>query len=400
MMFFATIAKNLEPLLADELTQMGMKNVKQAAGGAHFEGDLEAGYRACLWSRLANAILMPIHKCDAPTPEALYKGVSRVSWERHMSVHNTLAVDFTTSGSQITHTHYGALKVKDAIVDQFRAAHDMRPSVDTHNPDLRINVHVRRDTATISIDLSGASLHRRGWRTGSVKAPLKENVAAAILWRAGWQDMLKEGRPFMDPMCGSGTFAIEAWMMAADIAPGLFHSQDFGLLGWRKHDQELWHGLLQEARERREAGLAGDLPEIIGYDKDHSAINIARQNAQSCGATNYIRFAQREVREVAPDEHSSPGLICVNPPYGERLEDEPGALRAHERLGATFIESFHGWQAWVLTGNKTLGFAIPVRARKRYTVYNGPLECMLLHFDVVEDRFFLPKAAALAGEEE
>lgn len=389
MKFFATIAKNLEPLLVEELISLGASNVKQAAGGAHFEGTLRDGYKACLWSRLANAILMPLHTCEAPTPEALYDGVREVRWHKHMSVDGTLAVDFTSSGSQITHTHYGALKVKDAIVDQFRDKYKRRPSVDTSNPDMRVNVHVRKDVATISLDLSGASLHRRGWRLEQGTAPLKENVAAAILWRAGWPEMAEQGAPFIDPMCGSGTFPIEAWMMAAGIAPGLFRREKFGLQTWRRHDEEVWQEILEEAKRLHEEGLQRDLPDIIGYDKDHNIIRSARTNAHACGAKHHIRLSQREVREVRAGD--TPGLICVNPPYGERLEDEPGAMLAHERLGETLIESFFDWRVYLLTGSKELGFAIPLRAIKRYTVYNGPLECSLLHFEVKGDRIFLPK---------
>jgi len=389
MKFFATIAKNLEPLLVEELVSLGQSNVKQAAGGAHFEGTLRDAYKVCLWSRLANAVLMPLHTCDAPTPEALYDGVRKVRWQKHMSVDGTLAVDFTSSGSQITHTHYGALKVKDAIVDQFRDKYGRRPSVDTRSPDLRINVHVRRDVATISVDLSGASLHRRGWRLEQGKAPLKENVAAAILWRAGWPEMAEQGAPFIDPMCGSGTFPIEAWLMAANIAPGLFRKDGFGFQTWRQHDEDMWQELLEEARRIQDDALQRDYPHIIGYDKDHHVIRQARANAHACGVQKFVRLSQREVREVRSGD--TPGLMCVNPPYGERLEDEPGAMLAHERLGDTLIESFFDWHVYLLTGSKELGFAIPLRARKRYTVYNGPLECSLLHFEVLADRIYIPK---------
>lgn len=386
MRFFATITKNLEPLLVEELEALGMRGVKQTGSGAYFEGELEDAYRVCLWSRLANAVLMPLATFEAPTPEALYAGARRIHWDEHMSVDGTLAVDFTSSSSQITHTHYGALRVKDAVVDQFRDAFGARPSVDLEDPDLRINVHVRRDQATVSVDLSGARLHRRGWRVDRGEAPLKENLAAAILWRAGWPEIAARGGSLLDPMCGSGTFPIEGWMMAADIAPGLDRPAGFGFESWPGHDARAWQALLEEARERREAGLARDLPTIVGYDKDHEIVRVARKNAKACGGAPYIRLQQREIREVRPP--GEPGLVVVNPPYGERLDDREYALQVHRRLGDTLIEHFFGWKLSLLTADRELGFALPLRATKRYTVYNGPLECVLLHFDVEYDRIY------------
>lgn len=388
--FFATIAKNLEPLLADELETLGMSEVTPSASGAYFEGTIEDAYRVILWSRLANSVLMPLGESfDAKDDKELYRGVRRIRWRDHMDVTQTLAVDFTSAGSNLDHTHYGALRVKDAIVDQFRDEVGSRPSVDTNRPDLRVNVHVRRDEATVSIDLSGVKLHRRGWRVRDVTAPLKENLAAAILWRAGWPEMAAQGKPLLDPMCGSGSFPIEAWMMAADIAPGLERTERMGFECWKQHDPEIWRGLVEEALERRAAGLERDLPTIVGYDKDRDAIDAARQNLGELDGASHVRILPREIREIHPvgDE---PGLLVVNPPYGERLEDVPEAMQIHEWLGEVMVDRFVGWRASVLTGSKELGFAIPIRARKVYSVYNGPLQCVLLHFDITPERFFLP----------
>ncbi|MFA7557248.1 MAG: THUMP domain-containing protein, partial [Hydrogenophaga sp.] len=236
---FATTPRGMEPLLANELRTLGGRKIAQARGGVRFTGRLEEAYRACLWSRIAGRILMPVARFPAPDEDALYTGVNAFPWEEHLDPQGTLAVDFTSTRSAITHTHYGALKVKDAVVDRFRARVGVRPSVDTRRPHLRINVHVANDEAVVSIDLSGDSLHRRGYREEGVAAPLKENLAAAILLRADWPALANLGAPLLDPLCGSGTLPIEAALMAGDVAPGLTRTY-FGFHHWRGHEAKLW----------------------------------------------------------------------------------------------------------------------------------------------------------------
>jgi 23S rRNA (guanine2445-N2)-methyltransferase / 23S rRNA (guanine2069-N7)-methyltransferase len=333
-----------------------------------------------MWSRIANRVLLPLKRFPAPTPEALYAGVRTIRWSDHLAVDGTLAVDFTTSQSAITHTHFGALKVKDAIVDQFRERTGRRPSVDVRRPSIRVNVHVRRDAATASLDLSGDSLHRRGYRERHTLAPLKENLAAAVLLRAGWPAIAAAGGALIDPMCGSGTLPIEAALIAGDIAPGLLRAS-FGFLGWKGHDAAAWTAILEDARRRRDTGRKG-IPPIVGYDRERGAVSVALANVERAGLRSVVHIERRELQDCTPvrGRTGAPGLVVVNPPYGERL-GEVGALRPlYGSLGTLLTERFTGWSACVLAGNRELGKCLGLRARRRYTVFNGSIECQLLTF--------------------
>jgi 23S rRNA (guanine2445-N2)-methyltransferase / 23S rRNA (guanine2069-N7)-methyltransferase len=384
--FFATAPLGIELLLAQELRELGIPEVAEARAGVSFSGGLSAAYTACLWSRLANRVLMPIAQFPAATGEELYGGVRLVDWGLHMEPESTLAVDFAASRSAITHTLFGAQKVKDAIVDHFRNESGTRPSVDLARPDLRVNVYLDRDQATLSIDLSGDSLHKRGYRLEGGKAPLKENLAAAILLRAGWPAVAAAGGQLIDPMCGSGTLPIEAALMAADFAPGLLRSW-FGFLGWRGHDANLWLERLAEADRRSEVGLKR-LPLIVGYDVDRRAVHTALGNVDRAGLRGLVHIERKSVEEVRPRQES--GLLVVNPPYGERLGDEQTLVPLYMALGETMREHFKGWRASVFTGNPELAFKVGIRASKQYALYNGALECKLFNFEVADGRFFTP----------
>ncbi len=380
--FFATCPKGIEPLLADELRALAAEGVRETRAGVTFEGTLATAYRACLWSRLANRVLLPLKSFPAASPEALYEGVQTIAWKEHLAPEGTLAVDFTTSQSAITHSHYGALKVKDAIVDQLRDEFGARPSVDTAQPDIRVNVYLLRDEATISLDLSGESLHRRGYRAQTVEAPLKENLAAAILMRAHWPGIAKEGGALVDLMCGSGTLLIEGALIAADAAPGLAR-QYFGFLNWKQHDAAMWLELIAEAHNRREAGLK-KLPPIHGYDHDPLAIRSARDNLKRAGLGNLVAVERRELSACAP-EAAPTGLVVANPPYGERLGAASDMPALYAELGAQLKKCFPGWHATVFTGNPELGKVMGLRATKMHTLYNGAIECKLLHFEITPE---------------
>ncbi len=254
MNLFATHPLGFSDLIEQELLGCGGEVTTRTTAGIGFTGNLECAYRMCLWSRIANRILLQIDTFDAPEPDALYYGIQRIDWQMHLHPTGSIAVDFVTARSQINHSLYGAQRVKDAIVDQLRDATGARPNVDLEAPDVRINVFLDRDRASVAIDLSGESLHRRGYRQAQGPAPLKENLAAGLLLRAGWPQIARDGGALLDPMCGSGTFAIEALMMAADIAPNLGRSA-FGFERWKQHDASVWEPLLTEARARRERGL-------------------------------------------------------------------------------------------------------------------------------------------------
>jgi 23S rRNA (guanine2445-N2)-methyltransferase / 23S rRNA (guanine2069-N7)-methyltransferase len=378
--FFATTAKALEPLLARELESLGIFGVKPGRAGVYFEGTLETAYRACLWSRIANRILLPIKKFAAPDEAKLYAGVKSIRWSEHLRPEGTLAVEFAASrqaNSQVTHTHYGALKVKDAIVDQFRSTKGTRPSVDVERPEVRVHVYLHQGEATISIDLSGDSLHKRGYRTEGAEAPMKENLAAAILMEARWAEASQAGEAFLDPMCGSGTLPLEAARIALDIAPGLDRNY-FGFLKWLNHDAAAWKRLLEEAQDREEAGAERQLGPIHGYDQDARAVRSAIENLENAGLRGRVHFEKRTLentQSIAPK-----GVLVVNPPYGERLGEVEELKPLYKQIGDTFKQKFPGWTGYVFTGSPDLAKVIGLQASRRIPMFNGPIECRLLEF--------------------
>jgi len=384
---FATSPLGLELLLADELRGLGLAEVVAARAGAAFQGDLLSAYRACLWSRLANRVLLRLARFPASTPEELYTGVRCIDWSEHMRADASLAVDFSASRSKITHTQFGAQKVKDAIVDQLREAFGVRPTVRLERPDLRINVYLDKDSAALSLDLSGESLHKRGYRLEGGGAPLKENLAAAILLRAGWPEIAKAGGGLIDPMCGSGTLPIEAAWMAGDVAPGLLR-EHFGFLGWKKHDSEAWRRLVEEAKARREAGLKSLNVTIAGYDIDRRAVHAALGNIERAGLRGIVHTERKAVTEIRPAGPA--GLVVANPPYGERLGDVKTLGALYCELGQTLKTHFLGWKASVFTGNPDLAFKLGIRASRFYKLYNGAIECKLFNFVIDPARFFVP----------
>ncbi len=394
---FATAPKGIPPLLVEELERLGAEHVKENPAGASFTGDLKTAYRMCLWSRLANRVLMPIAQVQAGDPDDLYRNIKSIPWEDHLDSSGTLAVTFNAARSRITHTHYGALKVKDAVVDRFTETYGMRPSVALKNPDIRIYVYLLRNEAFVSLDLSGESLHLRGYRTAGFKAPLKENLAAAILIRSGWPDIASSGGGLIDPMCGSGTLPIEAALMAAGIAPGRLRRY-FGFLKWKGHREEIWKKLVLDAEERASAGME-KLPPIFGYDSDKEAIRAALANLDRAGMKGLVHFERRELADMKPHPATGdrPGLVMVNPPYGERLGDRKRIGELYESLGRQLKDRFRGWKASVLIGKTDPGKRIGIRAGKINTFYNGAIECRLLSFDVEPGRFLVPKQTPPQG---
>ncbi|KRE97801.1 50S rRNA methyltransferase [Frateuria sp. Soil773] len=379
--FFATCPKGMEYLLRDELAALGASDVREALAGVHFAGTLETAYRACLWSRLASRILLPLAEFDAASDDALYAGVQAIDWSRHLAAHATLAVDAGTAQSKLTHSQFAAQRVKDAVVDQFRQRDGSRPGVDTEEPDVRINLRLRRDRATLSLDLAGLPLHRRGWREVQGEAPLKENLAAAMLLRAHWPETYAAGGALLDPMCGSGTLLIEGALMAADVAPGLRRDY-FGFLGWQQHDIALWRGLLDEARQRAEAGLRTLRSCFFGSDADPRMVQTAKRNAQEAGIAGFLTLEKRDMAHAEPPPGVGHGLVITNPPYGERLGERAGMPQLYRALGDTLRQRFAGWNAAVLAGDAELGRAMGLHARKRYALYNGALETVLLTFEL------------------
>ncbi|MEE9322689.1 MAG: bifunctional 23S rRNA (guanine(2069)-N(7))-methyltransferase RlmK/23S rRNA (guanine(2445)-N(2))-methyltransferase RlmL [Granulosicoccus sp.] len=370
---YATCAAGLETLLASELVALGIPEVQTAGSGVRFGGGVAMGYRACLWSRVANRVLLPLGTGEAATPEALYDRVQEIDWSSHLDVDGTLAVDFFTAKSQITHSQYGALKAKDAVVDQFRTAFDRRPNVDREQPDIRINIYLFRDRARIALDLSGSSLHRRAYRENSGPAPLKENLAAALLLAANWPERVAAGEAFADPLCGSGTLLIEAAMIACQRAPGLGRSY-FGFLKWKQHDAGVWQNLLDEANQ-----LVCQSPvTIVGSDSDAVAVNAARQNLTSAGLQSSVQLECIAIEQGLPRALASvaPGLLLTNPPYGERL---PGGAGFYAAMGQALNRHYGGWSIGIFTAREAPMAAarLPLLTRT-LDVRNGGIDCSFM----------------------
>ena len=387
---FATTPKAMEGILADEITTLGGTNVQPKMAGVAFQGDLKTAYQACLWSRCASRILLLLNSFKVQSQQDLYDGIQTIDWSEHLSPDGSLAVSFESKNNPvIRHTHFGALKVKDAIVDQLRAQFGVRPTVDTERPDVRVNVYLHNDTAQLSLDLSGESSHKRGYRGTAIAAPIKENLAAAILLRAGWPQIAAQGGTLLDPMCGSGTLLIEGALIAGDIAPGLLRDY-FGFLGWKKHDRQIWSHLLQQAKQRREAGLM-HLPVIAGFDRDRHTVVAALQHIDNANLTGKIHVEKRDIATASAAASWQKGLIVCNPPYGERLGDETQTAALYRQFGDVLKQRFIGWQAAMIISNPELGFKLGIRSLKPITLFNGALECKLLRFAIEESAFFEPK---------
>jgi len=377
--FTVTAARGMLPLLAKELAEMGIKDTKQEQGNIRFIGSMEDAYRVCLWSRIAIRVLMPIAHFSAKTTDELYQGIVELPWEDHVDAEgSTIAVDFNSFRSKIHHTQYGAQRVKDGIVDRFREQTGERPSVDLHQPDLRINVYLKNNQAIVSIDLSGESLHKRGYRVETTPAPLKEHLASAILLTAEWPRLAKQGWGLIDPMCGSGTILIEAAMMAADIAPGS-HREYFGFLYWKQHDKEAWKGLKAEAERRRHSGLAR-LPVITGGDASIKAVEAAQANIDEIGLSDRIHVEHRELLDWPSQAKSLPasGLIVCNPPYGERMGNVSELHYLYESLGNIVTESYPAWRTTMITDNDGLGKFTGLTLFDSTPFDNGPIPCQVL----------------------
>jgi 23S rRNA (guanine2445-N2)-methyltransferase / 23S rRNA (guanine2069-N7)-methyltransferase len=388
---FATTPKAMETILTDELQALGIKNIKATMAGVAFQGDLATAYRVCLWSRTANRVLLVLSSFEVKTQDDLYRGVQKTNWFEHINPEDSFAVSFSAKNSAaINNTHFGALKVKDAVVDQMRTKFHKRPSIDTEQPNIRINVYLNGETAQLSLDLSGESLHRRGYRDVSIKAPMKENLAAAMLLRSGWPQIAKQQGSLIDPMCGSGTLLLEGAMIAADYAPGLLRDY-FGFTGWKKHDAECWKKLRAEAEQRKKIGLE-KLPVIVGFDQNRHTVNTALAHIANAGLQNKIHVERRDIADAEPAESWKPGLLICNPPYGERLGDEQETAELYKKFGETLKAHFIGWKAAMIISNPELGFRLGIRSQKPITLFNGALECKLLRMNIEEKNFFIPKA--------
>ena len=378
--WIATAPVGAASVLAEELAQFGAEDIRERSHDVKFQGTIEVGYRACLWSRTATRVLLSLGSIDASSSKSVYDAVKRIDWREHIAPGATLACACSGGNESIRHTIYGSQLLKDAVVDNLRDATGERPNIRPERPDVLLHLHVEGPTALLSVDFSGESLHRRGYRSEGGRAPLKENVAAAVLLRAGWPAVCERGGVLLDPMCGSGTFLTEAALIAADAAPALGRDY-FGFMGWHGHDAALWERLREEARARRAARPSRRC--ILGSDADADAVRMSLVNGESAGVADWLHVEKRSLGEITRPA-GEPGLIVANPPYGERIGAESGLPALYSEIGAMLRDKFQGWQAAILTGNAPLARNLGVYAKRTHRFYNGTIECRLLRFELTQ----------------
>jgi 23S rRNA (guanine2445-N2)-methyltransferase / 23S rRNA (guanine2069-N7)-methyltransferase len=381
--FFATCPKGLESLLLNELIDLGAKDAKETVAGVSFKGDFTTGMRTCLWSRFASRILLELSEFFCETDTELYIGANGVAWEKYFDKSNTISVSFSGTNSSIRNTQYGALKVKDAICDRMQKTLGGRPDVDRDNPDVVINCHLdKKGSANILLDLSGKALLKREYHRGTGAAPLKENLAAAMIKRSGYNN-----ENFLDPMCGSGTLLFEAASFATDTAPGL-RREHFGFFALKQFDNETWLNLVEEARERSRKGIEAAVRkgiQIIGFDLDDRIVTIANENAQKAGFADLVKVFHSNVQNLYnPFTNENKITIVTNPPYGKRMGNFNELISLYTQIGAGFKHYFKGARAAVISTSAELLSCMRLHADKIYKLYNGELECQLRVFDINE----------------
>lgn len=367
---FVSCPKGLENLLTDELTALGLQNAKNNPSGVYGDADLATIYQIALWSRIANRLYLVLFTGQAHHSEVLYKTCQQFAWQTVFSGENSLKVVFHGTSGQLRNEMYSGQVVKDAIVDHFRNLSGQRPSIDKKHAQVEIHAHLKHDQVTVSLDLVGYSLHQRGYRTEQGSAPLKENLAAALLWRMNWPMIANSGGDFADLVCGSGTIVIEAAMMAAMMAPGLLR-QDQAFCYWIGHQPSLWEKLRQEAKLAQKPCSI----HLYGSDEHPRMIEIAKANAKRAGVEQYVTFSVKRLQHVT--RLSQTGLLVMNPPYGERLGEQLDLVPLYREMGETLYKEFRGWQVGVLTSDPMLAKAIGLRAHKQYSFYNGALPCQM-----------------------
>lgn len=373
---FRMVAKTmpgLETELARELLKIGARNIEEHRRAVSFVGDKGTMYKANYLLRTALRILMPVEQFEARTEQELYDGIRRIDWEQWMGPDDTLAVDATANSEFFDHTFYLAQKTKDAIVDQFRDKHGRRPSVEKFSPTLRINIHVNETAVTVSLDSSGDSLHKRGYREDTGRAPLNEVLAAGMLALSGWN---KRSR-LIDPMCGSGTLLIEAALLATNVPAGWFR-ESFGFQRWRDYEPELWEKITEGAISR----INNETVEILGSDVSYNVLRKARENIKLAKVDDIVKTACQDFFDSEPPEQGA-GMLILNPPYGERMaQDDVATL--YKQIGDTLKKKYAGYQAWMITSNPDGLRAVGLRPSRKIALWNGPLECRFVRYDLYE----------------
>ena len=376
----ATTARGFEELLKSELTELGAQDAKVAQGGVHYWADDETLYRTLLWSRLSSRILLPIVQAKVFSDLDLYSAVMGVNWLDYFDEKVHFFVDFNGTNQEIRHTQFGAMRVKDGIVDYFERHGRARPNVDKEQPDIRIHAYLNRDDVVLSLDLSGDALHMRGYREDTGKAPLRETLAAAIVLRSGWQ----KGTPLVDPMCGSGTLLIEAAQMEAQIAPQLYRPH-WGFDFWLGHNQVAWEKVKEEALALAEAEKQRENPpHFYGFDLDHRVLQKAKQNAKNAGVAHLMQWQQGDVAAIKNPSPNLAGTVICNPPYGERLGTTPALIALYSVFGQRLKQQFAGWNASIFSGEPSLLDCLRLRSHRQFKAKNGPLDCVQKNYQIAE----------------
>ena len=377
---FATTARGFEELLKSELTELGAQDAKVAQGGVHYWADDETLYRTLLWSRLSSRILLPIVQAKVFSDLDLYSAVVGVNWLDYFDEKVHFFVDFNGTNQEIRHTQFGAMRVKDGIVDYFERHGRARPNVDKEQPDIRIHAYLNRDDVVLSLDLSGDALHMRGYREDTGKAPLRETLAAAIVLRSGWQ----KGTLLVDPMCGSGTLLIEAAQMEAQIAPQLYRLH-WGFDFWQGHNQAVWEKVKEEALALAEAEKQRENPpHFYGFDLDHRVLQKAKQNAKNAGVAHLMQWQQGDVAAIKNPSPNVAGTVICNPPYGERLGTTPALIALYSVFGQRLKQQFAGWNASIFSGEPSLLDCLRLRSHRQFKAKNGPLDCVQKNYQIAE----------------
>ena len=377
---FATTARGFEELLKSELTELGAQDAKVAQGGVHYWADDETLYRSLLWSRLSSRILLPIVQAKVFSDLDLYSAVVGVNWLDYFDEKVHFFVDFNGTNQEIRHTQFGAMRVKDGIVDYFERHGRARPNVDKEQPDIRIHAYLNRDDVVLSLDLSGDALHMRGYREDTGKAPLRETLAAAIVLRSGWQ----KGTPLVDPMCGSGTLLIEAAQMEAQIAPQLYRLH-WGFDFWQGYNQAAWEKVKEEALALAEAEKQrANPPHFYGFDLDHRVLQKAKQNAKNAGVAHLMQWQQGDVAAIKNPSPNVAGTVICNPPYGERLGTTPALIALYSVFGQRLKQQFAGWNASIFSGEPSLLDCLRLRSHRQFKAKNGPLDCVQKNYQIAE----------------
>lgn len=382
--FFANCPKNMGELSGIEIQELGGTDIKTAPAGVSFSGNMETAYKMLIWSRISGRVFLELSSFEAETPDNIYTNVSKINWEEEMKLETSFSISCDIINSTVVnHPNFAIQRVKDAIVDQFREKTGERPSVNTDNPDIKLHLLLKYNIGTLSIELSGNSLHKRGYRKSGGPATLKENLAAALLIRSGWKQIAEKGGSFLDLFCGTGTLPIEAALIAGDIAPALI-SKSKGPAGWLKYDSKLWEKLILEAEERKIKGKE-KIPPIVGWDNNKTAVTSAIFNVESAGLTHVVHIEKRDI-ERYDRYNTEPGLIVSNPPYGERLGDIEELFPLYKTIGKRLTEDFKGWKAAILSGNQQLSRSIGLKPDKINNILNGKIECTFTTYSIYSEK--------------